>query len=344
MWDSALPRFGVRIMPAGSRVYLVQYRAKDAPGEAANTRRITIGQHDGELWNVTKARAKARKFLAPVDLGRDPFAEQVAERVARSDAARVAAEADALRVREAEARRRDSFEAVAEGFIDLCLKDTRSGHETARLLRTGPVKASAGRHIAEVRRADVADLLDHIRKRSTAAARLTYAALRALFGWCVERDLVVASPCDRLRAPPRPEPRDRVLEDQKLRAIWEASESLGYPFGPIVRLLMLTAQRRAEVAGMAWSEIDLEAAAWRIPNRLWPRLQRYLAPAPSSYQLARLRPGPDPRLASGRPIPERFAGFPRRSVVSTNWRQPPGPANHGGSTICAAPPRPGWRH
>jgi len=56
-----------------------------------------------------------------------------------------------------------------------------------------------------------------------------------------------------------------VLSDDELRLIWRAAGDLGYPFGPALKLLMLTGQRRAEVAGMMWREIDLEAGVWRIP-------------------------------------------------------------------------------
>lgn len=266
VWDTALPRFGVRITPAGARIYLIQYRAKGAPGEKSKTRKITIGRHDGDLWNVTKARAAARKLLAPVDLKRDPFAEREEVRQAEAAARAALAAAQAQAAREAELRQRDNFKAVAERYIELCLSENRSGGESARLLRHGPVKAWSDRHIAEVRRSDVADLLDTIKARSGPVARATYAALRGLFGWCVERDLIAASPCEGLTAPPRPEARDRVLTDEELRAIWTACGGLGAPFGPVVRLLMLTGQRRAEVAGMTWAEIDLDAATWRIPK------------------------------------------------------------------------------
>ncbi|MBU2135563.1 MAG: tyrosine-type recombinase/integrase, partial [Alphaproteobacteria bacterium] len=185
-------------------------------------------------------------------------------------------------------RQRDSFAAVAERYIELKAKTNRSWAETERLLRfgepkpadtakrrsgrphrsdtIGPMTAWADRHVAEIRRADVADLMDAIGKRSPAVARATYAALRGLFAWCMERDLVDASPCDGFKAPPRPKARERVLADQELRQIWRASDDLGELFGPIVKLLMLTGQRRAEVAGMAWSELDLDAQIWRIPG------------------------------------------------------------------------------
>lgn len=287
-WDTALPRFGLRVTPAGARIYLVQYRAKGAAGEPTKTRRITIGQHDGNLWNVTKARAAARKLLAPVDLGRDPFGERQAERTADQRARLAAKAAVVATALEAELRERDSFANVTARYVELKAKNNRSWVETERLLSFGqaktadsskrgsgrlhasnsygPMTAWADRHIADIRRADVADLMDIIGRRSPAVARATYAALRGLFAWCMERDLVDTSPCDGFKAPPRPKARDRVLADDELRLIWSACEDLGSPFGPLIKLLMLTGQRRAEVAGMSWAELDLAAKIWRIPG------------------------------------------------------------------------------
>ena len=67
IWDAELPRFGLRITPAARKLYVLQYRAKAAPGVASVSRKVTIGEHDGNLWNVTKARAQARKVLGAVD-------------------------------------------------------------------------------------------------------------------------------------------------------------------------------------------------------------------------------------------------------------------------------------
>jgi len=286
LWDSLLPRFGVRITPAGARIYLVQYRAKPAPGEPPRTRRITIGQH-GEMWKIDDARAEAKRLLAAVDLGRDPFADRAAGREADHQARLAAQEAAAELVRETERRERENFAAIATLFIERKAKKNRTWIETERLLRfglgptkagkrpsghrtsadaaPGPIKAWGGRHISEIRRSDVAELLETISQRSPAVARQTFAALRPLFDWCVERELITVSPCDKLKAPPRPEARDRVIADNELRTIWKASERLGYPFGPVVQLLMLTGQRRSEVGGMMWAELDLEAGLWRIP-------------------------------------------------------------------------------
>jgi integrase len=120
--------------------------------------------------------------------------------------------------------------------------------------------------VNEIRRRNVVELLDRISPRSTATARQTHSALRGFFRWCVEREIADTSPCDHVKAPPRPAARDRVLSDTELQIVWRATDTLGYPFGPILKLLILTGQREAEVAGMAWAELDLQHATWAIPK------------------------------------------------------------------------------
>ena len=93
------------------------------------------------------------------------------------------------------------------------------------------------------------------------------AAIRRLCGWAVERGLISASPCAGIRAPAAEVARDRVfLTDDELAAVWQGAEGIGWPFGPVVQLLFLTGQRRSEVAGMRWAEIDLEAKLWTLPK------------------------------------------------------------------------------
>lgn len=97
-------------------------------------------------------------------------------------------------------------------------------------------------------------------------ANRVFAALRRFFGWAVERGVIEASPMAGLK-PPSPEvSRDRVLTDRELIAVWKAAGETGYPFGPAVRLLILTGQRRAEVLEAEWNEFDLKAGTWTIPR------------------------------------------------------------------------------
>eukprot|EP01041_Mallomonas_annulata_P018397 gene18397-37312_t len=158
----------------------------------------------------------------------------LAERIAKAEGDKIAkvaaADAAARTAAEAEANERGRFEIVAERYIAQALVGKRSAREIERLLRRGPLARWNGRLVAAIRRADVADLMDDLRERSPATARLTFAALRSLFSWCVERELMETSPCFYLKAPPRPAARDRVLGDDELKVVWGAASELGFPF------------------------------------------------------------------------------------------------------------------
>ena len=90
------------------------------------------------------------------------------------------------------------------------------------------------------------------------------AVLRRMFNWSVERGLVERSPCDKIRAPAAEQARDRILGDDEIRAAWQAFEGVGWPFGSIAQLLILTGARRDEIAEAGWSEIDLQAKSWTV--------------------------------------------------------------------------------
>jgi integrase len=81
--------------------------------------------------------------------------------------------------------------------------------------------------------------------------------------------------------PAAPEARDRVLKDEDLLAVWKASEALKRPFGSFYRLLILTGQRRDEVAGMRWSELDRQSATWTIPADRAKNGKVHIVPLPA---------------------------------------------------------------
>jgi integrase len=117
------------------------------------------------------------------------------------------------------------------------------------------------------------DLLEEVSAsgRPYVAYRLL-AYARKLFNWAIARDLyaIQTSPCDRMRIGDfigAREPRQRVLTDHELRLVWQASQHLGYPNGPFVRMLILTGQRLREVANMDWAEVDLDKALWTLPGK-----------------------------------------------------------------------------
>src|SRR5262249_4361820 len=110
-------------------------------------------------------------------------------------------------------------------------------------------------------------VLDAIADRGAGVmANRVLAALRKMFTWAIGRGHLSANPCTAIPTPTKEKTRDRVLTDDELKAIWRASDEVVAPFGMIVKLLMLTAQRRSEVAGMKWSEINADKAVWSLPG------------------------------------------------------------------------------
>jgi integrase len=143
----------------------------------------------------------------------------------------------------------------------------RSWREYERMLRDYVLPEWSSRPITEIQRSDVTALLDAIEeKRSAALADHVLALIRKLFNWYAARDERFHSPLVRGMActSHTARVRDRVLSHSEIGALWQALEQPPYPFGPFVQLLLLTAQRRDEVAHMRWHEID--GALWIIPE------------------------------------------------------------------------------
>ena len=94
-------------------------------------------------------------------------------------------------------------------------------------------------------------------------ARNVFGTFNVFFNWAIDRGKygLEASPCDRLK-PGRligeKKPRQRVLTDDEIFALWRATSRLGYPYGPLFRLLLITGQRKSEVAEARWREFHPE--------------------------------------------------------------------------------------
>jgi integrase len=240
IWDGDIPGFGLKITRGGAKVYLLQYRMG---GRGTPTRRYTIGRH-GAPWTPEEARNEAVRLLGLVRDRVDPMARKRASATAPT----ITTVAD----------------VIAE-FLDRHASKNRSVKEIRRSLQRDVVPAWGDRPIAEITRRDIIALLDGIADRAPIQANRVFSMLRKLFNWCVDRDILQVSPCVRVKPPGRETDRDRVLSDDELKRIWCAADLMGWPFGPAVKLLILTAQRRDEVAMVRWSEINLDGALWTIP-------------------------------------------------------------------------------
>jgi len=233
------------LQPSGKASWAVRYRV------ARQTRKLTIGAYPG--IDLKAARELARTALVKVAGGEDPAADK---KVARATA-RLPAD-------------RDLVEKIVPNFIERYAKaNTResSWRETERILNREIIGVWKGRRLSQITRGDVHELLDGIVDRGAPImANKTLAAVRRMCGWAVERDIIPASPCNGVKAPSAERSRDRVLSDDELRATWQACETIGWPFGPLFQLLILTGQRRDEVAEMRWAEVDLDTRSWTLPK------------------------------------------------------------------------------
>ena len=271
LWDAEVKGFGLKVTPAGSKVYMLQYRmgGRDTP-----TRRYTIGKH-GSPWTPDEARDEAKRLLREVVAGRDPG---IMKR-------------EGLTAKPAE-----SFKAVALDFIERHhkAKGNRYTPEVQRIFQRYLFPKWGERPITEITRQDVMQVLDEIAARAPVQANRTLTVVGKLFNWAIDRDIIQTSPVVRIPKPGKETDRDRCLTDDEVRAIWMAAEAVGWPFGPCVKLLILTAQRRDEVAHMRWSEIDLEAGMWTLPRERAKNGKAHEVPlSPMAVDVLRSLPRPD---------------------------------------------------
>jgi integrase len=139
--------------------------------------------------------------------------------------------------------------------------------ETTRTLERDVKESPLGRRPVDVITSDdIKRLVRGIAKDAPSQANHTLAYLKAMLGWAVDEGLIAKNPADCVKMPAQKVERERALEDQEIRPFWFACDRIGWPFGPLAQLLLLTAQRRDELAEATWGEFDFEKLTWTIPG------------------------------------------------------------------------------
>jgi integrase len=268
--DGGLQGLYLVVQPSGVKSWAVRYRHVGKP------RKMTLGGYP-EL-GLSEAREEARKALRMVSEGRDPASEKT-----ERDQDRPA--------------HMDLMPAVLDEFVTrhVLVKNRQSTiDETKRICEAVLKPRWKHKLVKHVSKRDVITLLDEIVDRgSPIMANRVLALLKKFFAWAVERDIMEASPVVSIKAPAEEKTRDRILTDAEIRLVWLASEKVGYPFGSIVRMLLLTAQRKSEVGGAEWVEFEIEGddQLWVIPpERSKNRKEHFVPLVASSLALVKSLP------------------------------------------------------
>jgi integrase len=232
------------MQPSGAKSWALRYRTAGKPAK------LTLGPYPA--LDLAIARTRAQKALGEIASGKNPAAEKKAARKAQRAATSTA----------------DRVETVAASFIEKYVKRNvgKSWAREAERLITKEINPKLGaKRLGEVKKSDLHDLLDEIVDRGAPiVANRTLAVFRRLCNWAIERGIINVSPCDKIKAPSAEESRDRVLLDDEIRLAWGSFERVGWPFGQIAQLLLLTGARRDEIASGRRREIDFEAKTWTI--------------------------------------------------------------------------------
>ncbi|MBB6427921.1 site-specific integrase [Sphingopyxis sp. JAI128] len=240
LWDDSIRGFGAKRTKSGTVSYVLQFRMG---GRESKTRRYTIGSH-GSPWTPTTARAEAERLFILVAQGTDPGD---AERQRRREAVDLA------------------FDNYADRFADACVGEgwRRLVNRSLRL-HVKPVLGS--KPLPKLKRPDIVMVLDQMPRTQIGNIRNVFAVMRRLFRWAVSRGDIERSPMEGMETPPAVKPRDRWLSDEELGRAWMAAPHTHPCFGPILRLLIVTGQRREEVSSLHWEELERKELLWTLPG------------------------------------------------------------------------------
>jgi integrase len=231
-----LKAFGIRVGKA-SKTFFVGVRVN------GKYKRVTVGHYDEEGragLTLKQARDRAYDIIKDAQAGIAP---------------------DLKQKREA----RGTFGAVADAFMQDYASKHRTRHEMQRTINHD-LAEWRDRQISEISRADIKELLRVKARTAPIMANRVKALISKIFTWAVKEELIAASPALSLDLPggsERDRERTRSLTAGEIKLVWDACERIGFPFGSLFQMLLVTGQRRGEVSGMRWSEITDDG--WHIP-------------------------------------------------------------------------------
>lgn len=228
LYDAALRGFGLRVSTSGAKTWFAMRRVN------GRMVRHSLGRYPE--YSLAEARIAAGAALKKMTEGEHPRADKAA-----------------------------MFEAVFEDWLTRDQGKNRSVADVRNAMTKHALPVFSGTPIDGIRKQHVLRLIDRIvDSGSPVQANRVLAYLRRLFNWCVERDLIVDNPAAGIKAPSKEVSRERVLSIDELKDLLAAAERIGYPWGPMVEILIYTGQRLEEVAQATWDELDLDRWVWAL--------------------------------------------------------------------------------
>ena len=209
--DETLPGFSCRVSQGGTRTFVLMH--------GRDRQLTTIGRYP--VISLAEARAEAKRLLAEQTLG----------------------------------KRRPVRVAASEALTRFLGEQTQKNSagtvkQTEALLRNHFPKLLL-KSLEDVTTDDVTRVTDKLlEKEQPGAANHAFTAARTFLRWCVRRRYLQHSPIEGIELPAKAASRERVLTDDELKAVWSGARHIGYPFGTIVQLLILTGQRRTEIGSL----------------------------------------------------------------------------------------------
>jgi len=254
--DAGKPGLFLIIQPSGKKSWAVRYRFQ---GE---TRKLTLAGFP----SIPTARTLAQDVLDAIAEGRDPSRERKAERNAPSDLVEdVFAEFMAKHLKKKNGKPIRESTRRETGRL-LGLKKGADDKWIPCVPKSGVLTHWKGRDIQSITKRDILNVLDkRVAEGSPIGANRTLSALKTVFAWCVKRDVLDISPAQYLDDPSPENKIDRALSDQEIMACWNAASEMPFPYGPMVRLLLLVGQRRDEIRCMVRPEIDGPKRLFKLP-------------------------------------------------------------------------------
>ncbi len=233
-WDSTTPGFGLRVTTQGRKSWVVMYRHEGIK------RRLTLGTYPA--MSLASSREAAADAIRAVAHGSDPASEKSARRKA------------------------ETFGELAEEYIERYAKPRkRSWLKDRQTLDRDLLPAFKNRKATDVRRRDIIKLLDGIVERGAPIqANRTLEIIRKIFNWGISQEIVDVNPCQMIDRPAQENPRERVLTDDEICAVWKALEREPELMRAMFHMRFFTAQRGGEISHMRWQDIDGDW--WTIPG------------------------------------------------------------------------------